>query len=124
MRFLDLLAMRSRMLLGRNQAGARLDDELRFHLERQTAENVAAGMSAEEARLAALRSFGNPALLRDEARATWNWSGLEQLVREVRYGVRTLGRTPGFAIIAIVVRADNRSPPFNRCEEPDRRLRS
>ncbi len=39
MRFLDLLAMRVRMLLGRNQAGAHLDDELRFHLERQTAEN-------------------------------------------------------------------------------------
>jgi putative ABC transport system permease protein len=97
--------MRMRMLFQRRKAAERLDDELSFHLEQQIAENQAAGMSAEEARFAALRSFGNPALLREEARATWSWNWLEAAVREVRYGFRTLGRTPGFATLAILVMA-------------------
>ncbi len=105
MRWFGLFAMKIRMLFRRNAAGERLDDELRFHLERQIAENRAAGMPPEEARFAALRSFGNPALLRDETRANWNWQGVEQVARDVRYGIRTLRRTPGFALIAILVMA-------------------
>jgi len=80
MRWLDKLRMRIEMLLGRGRAGMRLDDELRFHLEQQIAENIAAGMSPDEARHAALRAFGNPAALRDQARETWNWSGIESLL--------------------------------------------
>src|SRR5579863_7425356 len=105
MRWFDLVAMKFAMLFGRRAAGIRLDEELRFHIERQIAENMAAGMSREDARYAALRSFGNPALLRDQARTTWNWQGLEQFLRDLRYGVRTLSRTPGFAIIAVLVMA-------------------
>ena len=105
MRWTAKLAMRMRMLFQRRKAAARLDDELSFHLEQQIAENLAAGMSAEEARFAALRSFGNPALLREETRATWSWNWLEEVGREVRYGFRTLGRTPGFAALAILVMA-------------------
>jgi putative ABC transport system permease protein len=93
------------MLLGRKQADEELNRELLFHLERQLAENVAAGMSAEEARRAALRAFGNPALLREQARATWSWNGLDSMLRDVRYGFRTLRRTPGFSFIAILVMA-------------------
>jgi predicted permease len=103
MRWFHLLAMKIQMLVGRGNAGARLDEELRFHLERQIAENVAAGMTAEEAHYTALRTFGNPALLREQARATWSWAWLESLMHEMRYGVRTLARTPGFAAIAILV---------------------
>jgi putative ABC transport system permease protein len=105
MRWLAQIKLRIQMLMGRKKAGAQLDEELRFHLERQIAENVAAGMSNEEARYAALRVFGNPTLLREQTRAAWSWNGLEQLLREVRYGIRTLRRTPGFAVIAIVVMA-------------------
>ncbi|HEY2416895.1 MAG TPA: permease prefix domain 1-containing protein, partial [Steroidobacteraceae bacterium] len=105
MRWFNLLRIKIAMLAGRRGAGAQLDDELRFHLERQIAENLAAGMNAEEARRAALRAFGNPALLRDQARAHWNWAWLESLLRDVRYSARTLVRTPGFAVIAIVVMA-------------------
>jgi putative ABC transport system permease protein len=97
--------MRIEMLFARGKAGARLDEELRFHLEQQIAENMAAGMSREEARCAPLRAFGNPALLREQARATWSWNGLELLLRDVRFAVRTLARTPGFAAMAILVMA-------------------
>jgi putative ABC transport system permease protein len=102
---MDLVAMRVAMLFRRRAAAARLDEELRFHLERQIAENVASGMRAEEARFAALRNFGNPALLREQARDKWSWRNAEQFLREVRYGMRTLRRTPGFAIIAVLVMA-------------------
>jgi len=105
MRWMRRLTMRIRMLFGRRRAAARLDDELRDHLDRQVAENIAAGMSAEEARIAALRTFGNPALVRDQARATWSWAAIESLVRDLRYGVRTLWRTPGFASMAILIMA-------------------
>ena len=105
MRWLHKLSMQIRMLFRRNEEEARLDDELQFHLDQQIAENVAAGMSAEEARHAAMRSFGNPTAMRDQTRDTWRWNWLEQLWRDVRYGMRTLARTPGFTVIAIFVMA-------------------
>ena len=105
MRWLAELRMRIGMLFGRGKAGVRLDDELRDHLERQVAENIAAGMNGEEARYAALRTFGNPALLREQARTTWSWQWLESLARDVRFGARSLRRSPGFSLIAIAVMA-------------------
>jgi predicted permease len=105
MRWIHQLAMKVAMLFGRRGAAAHLDDELRFHLDRQVAENLAAGMNAEQARTAALRSFGNPALLRDQTRATWSWASLDVLGRDLRYGARTLRRTPGFTLIAVAVMA-------------------
>ena len=105
MRWLNRLMMQIRMLLFRRNANAELNEELHFHLEQQIAENRLAGMNADEARFAALRAFGNPVLLRDQTSATWNWSGLEQFVHDLRVGARTLSRTPGFALIAILITA-------------------
>src|ERR1700761_3301080 len=105
MRWLHQLWMKVTMLLGRGKAGGQLDDELQFHIDQQVAENRAAGMSEIEARQAALRMFGNPAALRDQARETWSWNWLEQLVRDVRQGARSLRRTPGFSMVAVVVLA-------------------
>jgi predicted permease len=105
MRWLTQLQMRIEMLFKRSKASTRLDAELRFHLDQQIAENIAAGMSAEDARSAAMRAFGNPVLLREESRATWSWAWLESLLQDVRIGFRTLRRTPGFSLIAIAVMA-------------------
>lgn len=91
------------MLFGRRAAATELENELRYHVEREIAENVAVGMSREDACAAALRAIGNPALLREQTRSTWSWNSLELLLSDVRYGLRTLLRTPGFAAIAIVV---------------------
>jgi predicted permease len=105
MRWIAQLRMRIEMVFGRGNAAARLDEELRDHIEHQIAENIAAGMGAEEARFAALKGFGNPALLREQTRATWTWNWLETLLRDVRHAARALRRAPGFAAIAILVMA-------------------
>ena len=103
MRWMHKLPMQCKMLFRRDRAGEQLHDELDFHLDQQITENVAAGMSPAEARSAALRSFGNPATLRDQARDTWSWHWLELLLSDMRYSIRTLFRTPGFSVLAIVV---------------------
>lgn len=103
MRWFQRLAMKFRMIVSRGQAAGQLDTELRFHVDRQIAENVAAGMNSDDARASALRQFGNPALLRDQARAAWSWAATESLLHDVRYSVRTLWRSPGFAATAVLV---------------------
>ena len=102
MRWLARLRMRLQMLFRRVRAGAQLDDELRFHLDQQIAENIAAGMSSDEARHAALRAFGNPTLLRERARETWSWLWFEQLIQDGRYAFRQLSHAPGFTLVAIL----------------------
>ncbi|HVV44612.1 MAG TPA: permease prefix domain 1-containing protein, partial [Bryobacteraceae bacterium] len=103
MRILEKLRMRVQMLLHRERESDRLNAELEFHLEQQIAENRAAGMSPDEARAAALRSFGNPVVLREQARESWSWNWAEALSRDIRIATRTLLRSPGFAMTAIVV---------------------
>jgi predicted permease len=105
MRLIERLRMAARMLFRRNSETARLSQEMQFHLDQQIAENIATGMSPNEARSAALRTFGNPTLLHDQARSTWSWNWLEKFARDIRYGTRTLFRSPGFTIIAILVMA-------------------
>lgn len=105
MQALHRLWIQIRMLFLRRRAESQLSDELAFHLEQQIRENLAAGMCPEQARTAALRSFGNPAVLRDQAHSTWSWSTAESLLRDLRYSARTLRRTPGFTIVAGLVMA-------------------
>ena len=103
MRWFEQLRMRVLMLFSRHRASTQLNDELAFHVDRQIAENIAAGMKPEEARYSALRTFGNPALLREQSRASWSWNGLESMLRDLRYSARTLRRTPTFSLMAILV---------------------
>jgi predicted permease len=84
---------------------ADLERELASGLELEEEEQREGGISGEEARYAALRAFGNPALIREQTRAIWSWNWLESLVRDLRLSLRTLARTPGFTVIAILVMA-------------------
>ncbi len=103
MRWLEKVRMRLEMLFHRRREVQRLDAELSFHLEQQIAENMAAGMSREEARYAARRAFGNSTLLREQARETWSWNRVEMFLQNMRISMRTLTRTPGFALLSILV---------------------
>ena len=89
-------------LFRRSRSTQRLDDEIQFHLEQQIVENLAAGMGSEEARYAAMRTFGNPTVLKEEARDTWGWAWLEQIVSDLRYALRQLSRSPGFTVAVVL----------------------
>ncbi|HST09061.1 MAG TPA: ABC transporter permease, partial [Terriglobales bacterium] len=84
---------------------ADLERELRSDLELEEEEQREGGVSEEEAPHAALRAFGNPDLISEQALAVWSWNWLESLVRDVRFSLRTLLRSPGFTVIAFVVMA-------------------
>src|SRR5260370_17789020 len=82
---------------------ADVERELQSDLELEEEEQREHGVPPEEARHAALRSFGNRTLISEETRAVWSWNGLESLLHDLRISVRTLLRSPGFSIIAWLV---------------------
>ncbi|HVT98060.1 MAG TPA: ABC transporter permease, partial [Acidobacteriaceae bacterium] len=84
---------------------ADLERELASDLELEEEEQRERGLSAEEARYAARRAFGNPTLIREHTRATWNWGSVERWVRDLQHGARTLLRSPGFSLISVLVMA-------------------
>jgi len=79
--------------------------ELQSDLELEEEEQQEIGLSAEEARFAAVRAFGNPTVIREQTRAVWTWNWLERLLRNLKYGVRTLWRSPSFSIVSVLVMA-------------------
>jgi len=95
--------LRLRSLFWRAQVEAELDEELRYHLERQIEVNIAAGMSAEEARYAALRAMHGLDQRKEECRDMRRLNFVDNLWRDSRYAIRQLGKNPGFACTAIFV---------------------
>jgi predicted permease len=79
-----------------------VDRELEFHLAERTDELVAGGMSEAEARREARLRFGNPAVQRERVRDREILPWLESLVADVRYALRSLRGSPGFALVAIL----------------------
>ena len=77
----------------------------KLHLEMATDENIARGMSPDEARHAALRSFGGIVKTREAYRETAGFPSLDALWQDVRYAVRAYRRTPGFAVVVVVTLA-------------------
>ncbi len=96
------LPARLRSFLHPNQADQELKEELREHLEQQIKENVAKGMSPEEARYAALRTLGGITQIEQQCRDARGGNVIEDFFQDLRYGFRQLVRSPGFSALAIL----------------------
>jgi 2-phosphoglycerate kinase len=94
-----------RRLFHKSRSESQLDKELRFHLEQQIADNIAAGLPPREARRRAQQDFGGLDRVKEEVRDTHWETHLETLARDFRYALRNLREDRRFSLIAILALA-------------------
>jgi len=104
-RLFDIFVLRLRTLFGRARAERELDREISFHLDQQVQENIAHGMSPDEARAAAKRGLGGVTQIQEECRDMRRTNHVETIWSDLRYAVRNLRRTPGFTVIIVLTLA-------------------
>ena len=105
MRLISIFRLRLRSLFSRTTVEQELEEELRYHLERQIEENAAAGMSREEARRAALRSIEGLEQRKEECRDMRGLNLIDNLRKDLRFAIRQLRKNRGFTCTAVFVLA-------------------
>lgn len=102
---LSSLLRRWRALTHRDEMEQELDEEMRFHLERDIEQNIKSGMTPEDARYAALKSFGGVDQSKEECRSARGVELMENMSRDVTYSLRVLLKSYGFTIVVILTLA-------------------
>src|SRR5258706_8498051 len=105
MRWVKQLKLRLRSLFLRRRTDQDLHDELRYHVEHEVERALAVGLDPTEARLAASRAMGAVTQNMEECRDMNRIRFVENLVRDVRYGLRSLRKTPVVATVAVLTLA-------------------
>ncbi|MGD0628428.1 MAG: ABC transporter permease [Terracidiphilus sp.] len=105
MDWIRVLLSRCAALFGKRRLDAELDEEFRAHIDLAIDENQRRGMGAEEARTAALRTFGGITQTREAYRSQRGFQFFETLARDTQYAVRQLLKSPVFAVTAILTLA-------------------
>jgi hypothetical protein len=100
--FFDEALRRVRMLFRGKQFQNDLDEEMRLHLELRQQQQLEAGLSSTAARSAARRSFGNTTSIKETSYTTWGWGWLESFLQDLRYGVRSMFRSPALTTVALL----------------------
>ena len=103
--WLYTVPLRLRSLFRRKRVEAELDEEMRYHLQRQTEVNIAAGMSEEEARYASLRAMHGLEQQKERCRDARRVRVIEDLWHDFRFGLRMVIKNPVFTIVIVLTLA-------------------
>ncbi|MEX2262772.1 MAG: ABC transporter permease [Bryobacteraceae bacterium] len=102
MRMIDRLRLRLRSLFRRDRVEQELDDEMRFHIQELTRQEIERGLTPDHARAKALRQFGGVTQIQEDCRDKRRTRWIEEFASDIRYAARLFAKSPGFTAVALL----------------------